>query len=76
MQRRCHDCDVAVVGAGLAGLAAATELERAGAPVAVLEAHSEVGGRARSRPLGGAMADLAGSSSAHSTARCVGWSPP
>ncbi|HLM10543.1 MAG TPA: NAD(P)/FAD-dependent oxidoreductase [Thermoleophilaceae bacterium] len=42
---------VAVVGAGLAGLAAADELHRAGATVTVLEARERVGGRVYSRTL-------------------------
>jgi monoamine oxidase len=44
--------DVAVVGAGFAGLAAALELSRRGASVVVLEARSRVGGRALDIPLG------------------------
>jgi monoamine oxidase len=38
---------VVVAGAGLAGLAAARDLERAGATVAVIEARDRVGGRVR-----------------------------
>ena len=39
--------DVIVVGAGLAGLATAIHLARAGRSVLVLDARSEIGGRAR-----------------------------
>lgn len=42
------DLDVAVVGAGPAGLTAAHELRRAGLTVRVFESHAEVGGRMRS----------------------------
>jgi len=45
--------DVAIVGGGLAGLAAAVYLARAGRSVAVLEKAAETGGRARTLALGG-----------------------
>jgi monoamine oxidase len=41
------DCDVAIVGAGVAGLAAAAELTRIGLEVRCLEAASRPGGRIR-----------------------------
>jgi gamma-glutamylputrescine oxidase len=52
------ECDVAVVGGGLAGLSAAIELADRGYSVVVLEAH-EVGWGASGRNGGQAIAGLA-----------------
>ena len=47
-----HEADVAVVGAGFAGVVAARELERQGFEVVVLEARDRVGGRVLNEPIG------------------------
>jgi monoamine oxidase len=55
------DCDVVVIGAGLAGLGAAHRLRKAGRRVVVLEAATEIGGRARTaypEATGGLWFDL------------------
>lgn len=52
--------DVTVVGAGLAGLNAARYVRRAGRSALVLEARPEVGGRTRTRMVGGDVADFGG----------------
>ncbi|MBS41896.1 MAG: amine oxidase [Nocardioides sp.] len=51
------EADVVVVGAGLAGLAAATTLADAGLDVVVLEASDRVGGRVRTDRVDGYLAD-------------------
>jgi monoamine oxidase len=53
-RRPVRQADVAIVGAGLAGLVAARNLRRAGKRVLVLEARNRVGGRTFSRKVSGA----------------------
>jgi monoamine oxidase len=52
MEGRPIEADVAVVGAGLAGLVAAREVVRGGSSVVVLEASDRVGGRVLNESIG------------------------
>jgi monoamine oxidase len=66
------DCDVLVIGAGLAGLHAALTLEAVGLRVIVLEAQQRVGGRIHSmRQLGG-TAEAGGTYIGAGYARVIG----
>jgi monoamine oxidase len=51
-RKGAREADVAVVGAGLAGLTAARDVKAAGASVVVLEARDRVGGRTLNHDLG------------------------
>jgi monoamine oxidase len=51
-----RSADVIVIGAGLAGLAAARDVVRAGRSALVLEARKRVGGRTLNQPIGGGEA--------------------
>jgi monoamine oxidase len=58
---RTFDADVAVVGAGLAGLAAAQSVTDAGQSVVILEARDRVGGRVLNHELtGGGIVEVGG----------------
>ena len=55
-----HVSDVVVIGAGAAGLSAATRMADAGLTVTVLEARDRVGGRTWTREIDGAMLEIGG----------------
>jgi monoamine oxidase len=58
---RTHEADVVVVGAGLAGLAAARGLRARGVSVVVMEARDRVGGRVLNHDIGdGKVVELGG----------------
>jgi putrescine oxidase len=55
-----RETDVVIIGAGVAGLSAATRLLDAGHDVVVLEARDRVGGRVWTREIDGAMLEIGG----------------
>jgi monoamine oxidase len=59
-KRRVRRADVAIVGGGLSGLAAARAITRTGRSCVVLEARARVGGRTLNHPIGGGKVIEAG----------------
>ncbi|MBD3244085.1 MAG: FAD-dependent oxidoreductase [Chitinivibrionales bacterium] len=57
MPNEAHEVDVLIVGAGMAGLAAATELRDSGMRVLVIEQDTRMGGRVASGRIGDATFD-------------------
>ena len=69
-----READVAVVGAGFAGLAAARAIAAAGYSAVVLEARSRVGGRVLNQDIGaGKVVEAGGSGSAPPRTGCTSW---
>lgn len=66
-------CQVVVVGAGYAGLAAAIELDEAGVEVVVLEAADRVGGRIWSERRDGVLVDHGGQWVGPTQTRLLAW---
>jgi cation diffusion facilitator CzcD-associated flavoprotein CzcO len=68
------DIDVAVIGAGLAGLGAGIQLGRAGLPFVILEQAGEVGGTWKVNTYPGVAVDVDAFNYSYSFVRYLGWS--
>lgn len=66
----CTEYDLVVVGAGMAGLAAAATARAVGAEVLVLEARERTGGRVDTRTLGSGAVEL-GAQVLHGSSNCL-----